>query len=97
MAYKVTNDWKDHGWWIIAKEAEIPMLWITSHVVVEGRHWCTTYYHTDVHIYIYEIKYFFVVPYRVQRVQISCILLPTDGMEVHWQCTSHHSLENTNG
>jgi hypothetical protein len=37
----------------------------------------TTYYHTDVHryryiyiyIHIYEIKYFFVVPYRLQRVQ----------------------------
>jgi hypothetical protein len=29
----------------------------------------TTYYHTNVHIYIYEIKYFFVVPYQVQRVQ----------------------------
>jgi hypothetical protein len=25
------------------------------------------------------------------------ILLPTDGMEVHWQCTSCHSSKNTNG
>jgi hypothetical protein len=41
MALKVTNDWKDHGWWIMAKEAEMPMLWITSHAVVEGRHWFT--------------------------------------------------------
>ena len=39
MAQNVTNDWKDHGWWNMAKEAEIPMLWIISHVVVEGRHW----------------------------------------------------------
>jgi hypothetical protein len=38
-AHKVKNDWKDHGWWIMAKEAEMPMLWITSHVVVEGQHW----------------------------------------------------------
>jgi hypothetical protein len=37
MALKVTNDWKDHEWWIMAKEAEMPMLWITSHAVVEGR------------------------------------------------------------
>jgi hypothetical protein len=39
MAQNVTNDWKDHRWWNMAKEVEIPMLWITSHVVVEGRHW----------------------------------------------------------
>jgi hypothetical protein len=38
MALKVTNDWNDHGWWIIAEEAEMLMLWITSHVV---RHWFT--------------------------------------------------------
>ena len=65
----MTNNWKDHGWWIMAEEAKMPMLWITSHDVVEGRHWCTTYYHIDVHRYIYEIKYFVVVPYRNQRVQ----------------------------
>jgi hypothetical protein len=39
MALKVTNDWDDHGWWIMAEEAEMPMLWITSRAVVEGRHW----------------------------------------------------------
>jgi hypothetical protein len=26
-------------WWIMAEEAEMPMLWITSHAAVEGRHW----------------------------------------------------------
>jgi hypothetical protein len=41
MTLKVTNDWNDHGWWIMAEEAEMPMLWITSHAVVEGRHWFT--------------------------------------------------------
>jgi hypothetical protein len=39
MALKVTNDWKDHEWWIVAEEAEMPMLWITMHAIVEGRHW----------------------------------------------------------
>jgi hypothetical protein len=39
MAPKVTNNWKDHGWWIVAEEAEMPMLWITMHAIVEGRHW----------------------------------------------------------
>jgi hypothetical protein len=41
MVLKVRNDWKDHGWWIMAEEAEMPVLWITSHAVVEGRHWFT--------------------------------------------------------
>jgi hypothetical protein len=36
MALKVTNDWKDHGWWIMAEEAKMPMLWITSHAVVKA-------------------------------------------------------------
>ena len=39
MAPKVRNDWKDHGWWIVAEEAEMPMLRITMHTIVEGRHW----------------------------------------------------------
>jgi hypothetical protein len=39
MALKVTSDWNDHKWWIMAEEAEMPMLQITSHAVVEGRHW----------------------------------------------------------
>jgi hypothetical protein len=38
LELKVTNDWKDYRWWIMAEEAEMPMLWITSHAVVEGRH-----------------------------------------------------------
>jgi hypothetical protein len=41
LVLKVTNDSKDHGWWIMAEEAEMPMLWITSHAVVEGQHWFT--------------------------------------------------------
>jgi hypothetical protein len=39
MAQKVTNDWKDHGWWIMAEAAQTLMLWITTYAVVEGRHW----------------------------------------------------------
>jgi hypothetical protein len=39
MAHKETNNWKDHRWWIMAEEAKMPMLWITSHAVVEGRDW----------------------------------------------------------
>jgi hypothetical protein len=39
MVPKVTNDWKDHRWWIVAEEAKMPMLWITMHGIVEGRHW----------------------------------------------------------
>jgi hypothetical protein len=35
----VTNDWKDHMWWIMAEAAQMPMLWITTYVVVEGQHW----------------------------------------------------------
>jgi hypothetical protein len=41
MALKVTNHWKDHGCWIMAEEAEMPMLWITSHAFVKGQHWFT--------------------------------------------------------
>jgi hypothetical protein len=26
MAHKVTNNWKDHEWWIMAEDAEMPML-----------------------------------------------------------------------
>jgi hypothetical protein len=39
MAQKVTNDWKDQGWWIMAEAAQTPMLWITTYAVVEGRRW----------------------------------------------------------
>jgi hypothetical protein len=39
MAQKVTNDWKDHGRWIMAEAAQMPMLWITTYAVVEGQHW----------------------------------------------------------
>jgi hypothetical protein len=41
MALKVTNDSHDLGWWIMVEEVEMPMLWITSHAVVEGQHWFT--------------------------------------------------------
>jgi hypothetical protein len=39
MATNAKEEWKDHGWWIMAEEAEKPMLWITNHAVLEGRHW----------------------------------------------------------
>jgi hypothetical protein len=39
MATNAKKEWKDHGWWIMAEEAEKPMLWITDHAVLEGRHW----------------------------------------------------------
>jgi hypothetical protein len=39
MVQKLTNDWKDHGWWIMAEAAQMPMLCISTYVVVEGRHW----------------------------------------------------------
>jgi hypothetical protein len=39
MASKMTNNWKDHGWRIVAEGVEMPMLWITMHAIVEGRHW----------------------------------------------------------
>jgi hypothetical protein len=48
----------------------------------------TTYYYTDVHIYIYDIKYIFVVPYRVQRVQYCVYDFVAHRWEVHRQCTS---------
>jgi hypothetical protein len=41
MAPKVINNWKDPKWWIVAEEVEMPMLWITMHAIVEGRHWST--------------------------------------------------------
>jgi hypothetical protein len=41
MATNTKEEWKDHRWWIMAKEAEKPMLWITDHAVLEGRHWST--------------------------------------------------------
>jgi hypothetical protein len=67
----------------MAEEAEMLMLWITSHAVVEGRHWSAlgkvfkqirsiTPLGTDSQIFsviLYEIKYFVVVSYQVQRVQ----------------------------
>lgn len=40
MAPKTHNEWVKHGWWISAEESEQPMLWITEHAVIEGRHWC---------------------------------------------------------
>ena len=39
MATNMKEESKDHGWWIKVEEAEKPMLWITDHVVIEGRHW----------------------------------------------------------
>jgi hypothetical protein len=49
----------------------------------------TTYYHTDVYIYIYEIKYFLWFPTEFKEYNIVyMILLPIDGMKVHWQCTT---------
>ena len=39
MALKVGNEWKEHGWWIQVDTTQKPMLWITSYIVVEGRHW----------------------------------------------------------
>ena len=39
MALKVGNEWKEHGWWIQVDATQKPMLWITSYMVVEGRHW----------------------------------------------------------
>jgi hypothetical protein len=87
MAHKGTNDWKDHGWWIMAEEAEMSMLWITSHAVVEGRQWSalgkvfgqilsitssgidSQIFSVIYNVILYKIKYFVVVPYRVQRIQ----------------------------
>jgi hypothetical protein len=87
MAHKVINDWKDHWWWIMAEEVEMPILWITSHAVVEGQHWLalgkvfgqfrsiipsrtdSQIFSVIYNVILYEIKYFVVVPYRVQRVQ----------------------------
>jgi hypothetical protein len=57
----------------------------------------TTYYHTDVHRYIFtcEIKYFFVVPYQVQRVQY-CVY---DFVAHRWNGSTlaMYEPENTNG
>jgi hypothetical protein len=39
MATNAKEEWKDHEWWIMAEEAEKPMLWITDHAMLEGRHW----------------------------------------------------------
>jgi hypothetical protein len=39
MATNAKEEWKDHGWWIMAEKVEKPMLWITDHAVLEGRHW----------------------------------------------------------
>src|SRR5450759_441668 len=39
MALKIGNEWKEHGWWIQVDASQKPMLWITSYMVVEGRHW----------------------------------------------------------
>jgi hypothetical protein len=39
MATNGKEEWKDHGCWIMAEEAEKPMLWITDHAVLEGRQW----------------------------------------------------------
>jgi hypothetical protein len=39
MATNAKEECKDHGWWIMAEEAEKPMLWITDHAVLEVRHW----------------------------------------------------------
>jgi hypothetical protein len=55
----------------------------------------TTYYHTNVHRYIYEIKNIFVVPYLVQRVQY-CVY---DFIANRWNGSilAMYELENTNG
>jgi hypothetical protein len=39
MAPKVGNEWKDHGRWIKVDDSQKALLWITSHPVLEGRHW----------------------------------------------------------
>ena len=39
MALKVGNEWKEHGWWIHVDTTQKPMLWITSYIVEEERHW----------------------------------------------------------
>jgi hypothetical protein len=39
MATNAKEEWKDHRGWIMAEEAEKPMLWITDHAVLEGRYW----------------------------------------------------------
>jgi hypothetical protein len=38
MAFNAKEEWKDNGWWIMAEEAEKPMLWIIDHAVLEGRY-----------------------------------------------------------
>jgi hypothetical protein len=59
----------------------------------------TTYYHTNVHrylyIFIYEIKYFVVVPYQVQRVQY-CVY---DFVAHQWNGSTlaMYEPENSNG
>jgi hypothetical protein len=39
MAPKAGNEWKDHGWWIKVDDSQKALLWITSHLVLDGRHW----------------------------------------------------------
>ena len=49
-------------------------------------------------VYIYEIKclLWFHTKFN-EYIIVYMIVLPTDGMEVHRQCTRHHSLQNIHG
>jgi len=41
MATKTFNNWKEHGWWIVATNTETPMLWLIERVLQDGQFWAT--------------------------------------------------------
>ena len=39
MAPKTFNEWIEHGWWLVATDANAPILWITKRPMQEGQYW----------------------------------------------------------